>query len=137
MAMPALPFVTAFYASLTGVLCVMLSLLVVRQRMKARISIGDGGDKGLSRMVRVFGNFAEYAALVLVLLALLEMCGGPRWLVHALGACFVVGRIAHAYGLSSTLDINAGRSAGITLTLLTILAASGTLLALVARRIFV
>ena len=136
MAMPALPFVTAFYAALTGLLCVVLSLLVVRQRMTTRISIGDGGDAGLSRMARVFGNFAEYAALVLVLLALLEICGGPRWLVHALGACFVVGRIAHAYGLSSTLDINAGRSAGITLTLLTILVASGTLLAIVAQKVF-
>lgn len=135
MAMPALPFVTAFYAALTGLLCVVLSLLVVRQRMATRISIGDGGDAGLSRMARVFGNFAEYAALVL--LALLEICGGSRWLVHALGACFVVGRIAHAYGLSSTLDINAGRSAGITLTLLTILVASGTLLVLVARKVFV
>ena len=90
MAMPALPFVTAFYAALTGLLCVVLSLLVVRQRMRTRISIGDGGDAGLNRMARVFGNFAEYAALVLVLLALLEICGGPRWLVHALGACFIV-----------------------------------------------
>ena len=65
MAMPALPFVTAFYAALTGLLCVVLSVLVVRQRMTTRISIGDGGNPGLSRMARVFGNFAEYAALVL------------------------------------------------------------------------
>ena len=98
MAMPALPFVAAFYAALTGLLCVVLSMLVVRQRMQTRISIGDGGVARLVRMARVFGNFAEYAALVLVLLALLEICGGPRWLVHALGACFIVGRVAHAYG---------------------------------------
>ena len=136
MAMPALPFVTAFYAALTGLLCVVLSVLVVRQRMTTRISIGDGGNPGLSRMARVFDVDACSLHELLVLLALLEICGGPRWLVHALGACFVVGRIAHAYGLSSTLDINAGRSAGITLTLLTILVASGTLLVLVARKVF-
>jgi uncharacterized protein len=136
MAPPALPFVTAFYAALAGLLCVVLSSLVIRQRMRTRISIGDGGDDRLGRMARVFGNFAEYAALVLVLLALLEICGGPRWLVHALGGCFIVGRLAHAYGLTSTLDINPGRSAGITLTLLTILVASGTLLVLVARKVF-
>lgn len=137
MAPSALPFVAAFYASLTGVLCVILSALVIRQRMQTRISIGDGGDGDLGRMARVFGNFAEYAALALVLLALLEICGGPRWLVHALGTCFIVGRLAHAYGLASTLKVNPGRTAGVTLTLLTILVASGTLLALVARKIFV
>ena len=137
MAPPALPFVAAFYAALTGVLCVVLSILVIRQRMQTRISIGDGGDGNLGRMARVFGNFAEYAALVMVLLALLEICGGPRWLVHVLGACFIVGRLAHAYGLSSTLNVNPGRTVGVTLTLLTILVASGMLLALVARKIFV
>ena len=117
-------------------LCVILSILVIRQRMRTRISIGDGGDAHLGRMARVFGNFAEYAALVLVLLALLEICGGPRWLVHALGACFIAGRLAHAYGLASSLEVNPGRSAGVVLTLLTILVASGTLLAIVARKIF-
>ncbi|MEI7871153.1 MAG: MAPEG family protein [Alphaproteobacteria bacterium] len=137
MAPPALPFVAAFYAALTGVLCVVLSILVIRQRMQTRISIGDGGDGNLGRMARVFGNFAEYAALVMVLLALLEICGGPRWLVHVLGACFIAGRLAHAYGLSRTLNVNPGRTVGVTLTLLTILVASGMLLALVARKIFV
>ena len=136
MAMPALPFVTAFYAALTGLLCVLLASMVIRQRFRSRVSLGDGGDAAMSRMSRVFGNFAEYAALVLVLLALLEICGGPRWLVHALGACFIAGRLAHAYGLASSLEVNPGRSAGVVLTLLTILVASGTLLAIVARKVF-
>ncbi len=137
MTQPALPFVAAFYAALTGLLCVVLSILVIRQRMQTRISIGDGGDASLGRMARVFGNFAEYAALVVTLLALLEICGGPRWLVHALGACFIVGRLAHAYGLAHSLGVNPGRSTGVVLTLLTILVASGALLALVARKVFV
>ena len=136
MAPPALPFVAAFYAALTGLLCVVLASLVIRQRMQTRISIGDGGDDRLGRMARVFGNFAEYAALVLVLLALIEICGGPRWLVHVLGAGFIIGRLAHAYGLASTLAVNPGRSAGIALTLLTILVASVTLLVLVAQKVF-
>lgn len=137
MAMPALPFVTAFYAALAGLLCVILSVLVIRQRMRRRISIGDGGDAEMGRMTRVFGNFAEYAALVLVLLALLEICGGARVLVHALGICFIVSRLAHAFGLAATTDVNPGRSAGIVLTLLTILVASVALLVIVARKIFV
>ena len=137
MAMPALPFVTAFYAALTGLLCVVLASLVIRQRMRRRISVGDGGDAEMSRMTRVFGNFAEYAPLVLILLALLEICHGPRWLVHALGATFIVSRLAHAFGLAGGAGINPGRSAGIVLTLLTILMASIALLAIVGRKIFV
>jgi uncharacterized membrane protein YecN with MAPEG domain len=134
---PALPFVTAFYAALTGLLCVALSILVIRERMRTRISIGDGGDSTLSRLTRVFGNFAEYAALALVLFALVEICRGPRWLVHALGASFVIGRLAHAYGLAGTLAVNPGRSIGVVLTNLSLLVASVTLLVLVARKVFV
>ena len=137
MAMPALPFVTAFYAALTGLLCVLLASMVIRQRFRSRVSLGDGGDAAMSRMSRVFGNFAEYAALVLVLLALLEICGGSRVLVHALGIGFIVARLAHAFGLARTTDTNAGRAAGIVLTLLVIVVASVALLVIVARKIFV
>ena len=100
MAMPALPFVTAFYAGLTGLLCVLLASLVIRQRMRSRVSLGDGGDAAMGRMSRVFGNFAEYAALVLVLLGLLEICHGSRTLIHVLGIAFIVSRLAHAFGLA-------------------------------------
>lgn len=135
MAMPALPFVTAFYAALTGLLCVLLAALVIRQRFRSRVSIGDGGDAAMSRMSRVFGNFAEYAALVLVLLALLEICGGSRVLIHTLGIGFIVARLAHAFGLARTTDTNPGRAAGIVITLLVILVASITLLVIVGRKI--
>jgi hypothetical protein len=137
MAMPALPFVTAFYAALAGILCVILSAMVIRQRMRRRISLGDGGDAEMGRMTRVFGNFVEYAALVLVLLALLEICHGSRTLVHVLGIAFIASRLAHAFGLAKTTDVNAGRAAGIVITLLVILVASIALLVIVARKIFV
>ena len=110
MAPPALPFVAAFHAALTGLLCALLSVLVIRQRLRSRVSIGDGGDASLGRMARVFGNFAEYAALVLVLLALVEICGGAP-------------------------DVNPARSVGVGQTLLAVLGASVTLLVLVARKV--
>ena len=135
MAPPALPFVAAFYAGLVGLLCVLLSLLVSRQRLRTRVSLGDGGDASLGRMTRVFGNFAEYAALVLVLLALVEICGGSRLLVHVLGMAFLIGRLAHAYGLAGTSDANPARSIGAGLTLVVVIAASVTLLVLVARKV--
>lgn len=136
MAPPALPFVTAFYAALIGILCVILSLLVIRQRVSKGIGIGDGDDAALARLARVFGNFAEYAALALLLFALVEICGGPRWLVHALGAMFLIGRLAHAYGLAGTHAANPGRTIGMVLTNVSLIAASVTLLMLVARKVF-
>ena len=137
MAMPALPFVTAFYAGLIGLLCVVLSLRVSLQRRSKRVSMGDGGDAELGRVSRAFGNFAEYAGLVLVLLALLEICHGPRLLVHVLGAAFVIGRVAHAFGLSTSANANPGRAIGSLLTLLVIVVTSVALLVIVARKIFV
>ena len=136
MSPPALPFVTAFYAALIGFLCVILSLLVIGQRVRKGISIGDGGDTVLARLTRVFGNFAEYAALALLLFALVEICGGSRWLVHALGITFVIGRLAHAYGLAGTLGANAGRTIGMVLTIMSLIVASLTLLGLVTRKVF-
>jgi len=84
----------------------------------------------MSHMTRVFGNFAEYAALVLVLLALAEMLGVSRTWLHIYGAAFLLGRIAHAIGLSRTLKVNIGRTAGMVLTLGTIIALSISLLAI-------
>jgi uncharacterized protein len=136
MSPPALPFVTAFYAALIGLLCVGLSFLVISQRIRKGVTIGDGGDAALTRVTRVFGNFAEYAALALLLFALVEICGGPRWLVHILGATFVVARLAHAYGLAGSLAVSAGRSIGVVLTNLSLVIASVTLLVLVTRKVF-
>jgi uncharacterized membrane protein YecN with MAPEG domain len=121
--------VSAFYAALTGILCVILSVMVVRMRVARKISIGDGGDKEMSRMVRVFGNFAEYAPLVILVMAITETerALAPIYL-HIFGAVFILGRIAHAVGLYRTLGINAGRTIGVVATLGVILALSIALL---------
>ena len=111
-----MPVISAFYAALTALVCVVLASRVIRERFRKRISIGDGGDLDMSRATRVFGNFAEYAALVIVLLALAEMMGTPRIWLHIFGTVFVLGRIAHAIGLSRTLRPNLSRQAGTTAT---------------------
>jgi uncharacterized protein len=129
--------VSSFYAALIGILCVVLSVMVVRLRVARKISIGDGGDKDMSRMTRVFGNFVEYAPLVVILLALVESGGiVSSTVLHVFGAAFVVGRIAHAVGLYRTLGINPGRTIGVVFTLGTILGLSGILLAAALPRIF-
>jgi hypothetical protein len=125
-----MPVVSAFYAALTGLVCVVLSIMVIRLRGVTRTSIGGGDDPRMSRMTRVFGNFTEYAALVLVLLVLAEMLGVSRTWLHIYGVAFILGRIAHAIGLSRTLRVNIGRTAGMVLTLGTIIGLSISLLAI-------
>jgi uncharacterized membrane protein YecN with MAPEG domain len=125
-----MPVVSAFYAALAGLVCVVLSIMVIRLRGVTRTSIGGGDDPRMSRMTRVFGNFTEYAALVLVLLVLAEMLGVSRTWLHIYGVAFILGRIAHAIGLSRTLKVNVGRTAGMVLTLGTTIALSISLLAI-------
>jgi uncharacterized protein len=124
-----MPVVAAFYAALTAVLAFVLSSLVIRQRIGRRISIGDGGNTSMARAARVFGNFSEYAALVIVLLALAEMLGTPRIWLHIFGTAFVLGRISHAVGLSLTLAPNIGRLAGMIATLSVLIGLAISLLA--------
>lgn len=122
-----LPTITAFWAGLTGLLGLVLALNVVRLRYRLKVDLGDGGKEPLERAIRVFGNFTEYTALCLVLLALLEMTGGPRWLVHAGGAALFVGRAAHAWGLSHSRGASLGRGLGMTFTWLIMLVVGAAL----------
>ncbi|HJQ61055.1 MAG TPA: MAPEG family protein [Vineibacter sp.] len=110
------PIVTAFWAGLLGLLAFLLALNVVRLRQRRKVGIGDGGHDDLALAVRVFGNFTEYTAFCLLLIALLEMTGNSRWLVHAAGAALFVGRAAHAWGLSQSSGASTGRVAGMSLT---------------------
>jgi uncharacterized membrane protein YecN with MAPEG domain len=129
------PVITAFYGGLLGVLAIVLAVLVINQRRISKVGIGDGGDQQMARMTRVFGNFAEYSALALVLFALLELCGGSHLMLHLCAGGFVVGRIAHAFGLSRSSGESIGRALGIGLTFIPILAASISLLLFAAPKL--
>jgi uncharacterized membrane protein YecN with MAPEG domain len=116
-----LPIITAFWAGLIGLLALVLSINVVRLRRKLSVGLGDGGHEPLERAIRIFGNYAEYTALCLVMIALLDMLAGPRWLIHACGIALLVGRAAHALGISRSSGASVGRAVGMVLTWLVIL----------------
>ena len=123
-----MPIVTAFYAALTALFGVFLAIRVIRLRQNKHISLGDGDDPEMSRRVRIFGNFAEYAALILVLLGLAELTGLSRIWLHVYGTAFVLGRVVHAFGLSRARTVNAGRTVGMVLTFATMIGLSISLL---------
>jgi len=116
--------VTTLYAGLLGLLYLALAYLVVRGRQRHRINLGIGAEGQIERQVRVHANFAEYAPIFLILLLLAELAAAPSWLLHGAGAGFVIARLGHALGLSSTSGVSQGRSVGTALTWLLILVLS-------------
>ncbi len=111
--------VTALYAAILALILIVLSMRVIAVRRRQRIAIGDGGDDALARRIRAHGNFTEYVPLALILMLAAEQAGPPEWMLHALGASLVIGRISHAWSLSA--HSIPGRTIGMSLTFLVII----------------
>ena len=117
--------VTAFYAGLCGLMLIVLTALVIRQRQKFQVGVGDGGHEELQRAIRVHGNFIENVPLALILLGLAESVGTVEPLLHAAGLALVVGRGLHAAGLGKSAGRTFGRFYGMILTWLALLVLIG------------
>ncbi|MGO8915262.1 MAG: MAPEG family protein [Stellaceae bacterium] len=112
--------IVAFYAGLNALIALVLAVLVVRQRARTDTVFGAGDSPALQQAIRAHGNLIEYAPLILLLLLLLALIGlGTPWL-HGLGLLLTLGRLLHAWGLSTNPGQSFGRSAGIFLTWLTL-----------------
>ena len=94
------PKIVAYYAAILAVMFVVLTIRVIKGRIRGRISLGDGGDEALIRAQRTHGNFAEFVPFALLLIALAEMNASPSWSIHVLGSVLVLARISHAYGIT-------------------------------------
>lgn len=115
--------VTPLYAGLLALWFLVLSVRVARNRGKRQVSLGDGGDTMLQRMIRAQGNFAEYVPMVLVLLVILELSHFSTDVLHGLGIALVLGRLLHGYALGFSKQFMFGRVFGTVLTFATLLIA--------------
>lgn len=95
-----------------------LGLRVSRLRISEKIMVGDGGNARLLARMRAQLNFAEYAPLVLILIALVELASGTQAWLWGVALLFIVGRVLHAFGMDGWKP---GRMIGIALTMLTML----------------
>lgn len=116
--------ITAIYASLAGLLLLVLSFRVVRWRRKLSVGLGDGGQESLLRAQRAQANFIEYVPIALILLAAAESQGLSGWLLQTTGTVLVLARLLHAWGLSQSSGRSFGRYWGTLLTWVVILALS-------------
>jgi len=111
----------ALWTGLNLLLLLVLSFLVVRQRQKHKVMIGHGEAPELERASRAFGNATEYVPAALVGLAVLAAVGASVWIIHALGAALLVGRIGHAFGLTRSAGVSPGRLIGTMFTWIVLL----------------
>ena len=113
--------ITALYASLLTLVFLTLSFNIIRLRFKLKVGVGDGGERMLTKAIRVHGNFSEYIPLALVLLASYELSGANNTWLHVLGITLLVGRILHAIGLSKSIGTSIPRIAGTMSTFVVLL----------------
>jgi uncharacterized protein len=107
--------VTPLYAGLLVLWFLVLAWRVIRRRGHG-ISLGDGGDPVMLRVIRGHANFAEYVPLALLLMAILELSDFPAYVLHGLGATLLTGRLLHGYALSFADRFQFGRFWGTALT---------------------
>ncbi len=90
-----MPMTSALYAGLTGLFLMALSIRVSLMRIDSGVLRGEGSDPRMARAIRAQVNLAEYGAMAMLLLVLLELQGAPGWALHALGLLFLGGRLLH------------------------------------------
>jgi uncharacterized protein len=118
----------ALWAGLHLVVLLVLSGLVVRERRRHGVVIGDAGVPELLRAQRAFGNAVEYVAPGLGALAVLAVAGAPAAAVHVIGGCLFTGRVVHGVALSRDAGPSLGRTVGMGLTWTALIAAAAVLL---------
>jgi uncharacterized membrane protein YecN with MAPEG domain len=91
--------VTAMVAAGCAILLVILAIDTIRNRLRAKVAFGDGGDAKLTSASRAHGNLAEHAPIVLIMLGLLETNNADQTVLCWIGSIFLLGRVAHAIGL--------------------------------------
>jgi uncharacterized membrane protein YecN with MAPEG domain len=91
--------ITALYAALQAFVAIALTAPVGRLRGQTNVSLGDGGNPALWVAIRRHANWTEHVPFALLLIALLELNGASRGLLHGLGATLLVARILHPLGL--------------------------------------
>jgi uncharacterized membrane protein YecN with MAPEG domain len=124
--------VTLTTAAAAALINFWLAVRISQVRSAENVWVGDGGNARLIARMRAQLNFAEYAPLVLILLALVELARGASIYLWVVALLFVIGRVLHAFGMDG---FKAGRMAGAVSTMLITLGLAGYA-ALLAHNIF-
>ena len=114
--------ITLTLAGAAALINIWLGWRVGQKRISQKVSIGDGGDPAVVCRMRAHANFVEYTPFVLILVGLIELADGTSLWLWAVGALFLLARIAHAFGMDVQPPARSAlRGIGIVVTMLTLL----------------
>lgn len=122
ISLDTLPSITVLFTGIFALFYVLLAANVIARRVKYRVSLGDGGHGDLGQAIRAHGNFAEYVPLCLLVMAFAEMAFYASWVVWALGASLLAGRVLHAIALINDPGPGVLRLLGMIFTFLVLIA---------------
>ncbi|MCB9745200.1 MAG: MAPEG family protein [Alphaproteobacteria bacterium] len=98
---------------------------VIYIRIRDQVALGDGHNRKLQRAIRAHGNFAEWAPLALLTLGVADLRGASPTAILGVGGVLLLGRVMHGFGLNRRSGPGIGRTGGMALTLMALVAAAG------------
>jgi len=104
--------ISMLYLSLLSLTALTITIGIVKVRMKTGISLGDGDDENLKRVMRVQSNLLENLLPFSILFILLELNNTSIILLHTIGTVFLIARLIHAFGFSKKSGRSFGRYYG-------------------------
>ncbi|QLC22341.1 MAPEG family protein [Parasphingopyxis sp. CP4] len=110
--------ITLIIAAAAALLNIWLAVRVGRVRTSEKVSVGDGGNEAVIRRMRAHANFVEYTPFFLILLGLVELAWGSNIWLWGAAIIYILGRIAHGFGMDG---IGKLRAFGTISTLLVLL----------------
>lgn len=110
--------ITLVIAAAAALLNLWLATRVGRMRTAHKVSVGDGGNEAVIRRMRAHANYTEYTPFFLILLALVELAWGSNLWLWGVAIIYILGRIAHAFGMDGATRL---RMIGTITTLLVLL----------------
>lgn len=112
--------ITLTTAAACGLLNLWLGARVGKVRIAEKVFIGDGGNELVLRRMRAQANFVEYAPIILILIAALELGVGSQTWLWVASVLFVLARVCHLFGMDGGKFV-IGRRIGIIVTLVIML----------------
>jgi uncharacterized protein len=95
--------ITLTIAAAATLLNLWIAQRVGKARLAQRVFIGDGGSAPLVARMRAHANYVEYTPFFLILLGLIELARGSEKWLWAVAVAYIIGRIAHAFGMDRPL----------------------------------
>ena len=125
--------ITALTAAIVAIMLLITAIDTVRQRLRAHVAFGSGGDSKLVSASRSHGNLSEHAPIVVIMIGLLELSDAHHWALTGIAVFFLAARALHIIGLYAPMSDKppVPRQLGVIGTWLTMLVLIGWILFLI------